>query len=140
LPHRERAGTSYFRAAAQRGLVEGGFLHWHYRFVDERTELMGEMLTSFPTRLAERSVPIALYDLGYNLGIARRLLPEVNVDRHVATFARVAAAWNRDQIRECCALLPKLRRAGPHRRATFVRRADRVSAADRALRDAATPR
>jgi hypothetical protein len=137
LPIEVRAGTSYFRAAAQRGLVEGGFLHWHYRFVDERTELMGEMLTSFPTRLAERSVPIALYDLGYNLGIARRLLPEVNVDRHVATFARVAAAWNRDQIRVLRAAAEVAKGRDRTLARAFVRgEMDRVSAADRALRDA----
>jgi hypothetical protein len=63
---------------------------------------MAEIITSFPTRLAERSVPIALYDLGYNLGIARRLLPELDITAQAATFARVAAAWNADQLRVLC--------------------------------------
>lgn len=99
LPIEVRAGTSYFRAAERRGLIEGGFFHWHYRFVDERTQRMAEILTSFPTRLAERSVPIALYDLGYNLGIARRLLPELNITRQQSTYAVVAAQWNADQLR-----------------------------------------
>jgi anaerobic magnesium-protoporphyrin IX monomethyl ester cyclase len=99
LPIEVRAGTTYFRAAARRGLVEGGLLGWHYRFADVRTERMAEIITSFPTRLAERSVPIALYDLGYNLGIARRLLPELDITAQAATFARVTAAWNTDQLR-----------------------------------------
>lgn len=97
LPIEVRAGTSYFRAAERRGLVEGGFLHWHYRFADERTARMGEMLMEFPTRLTERSVPIALYDLGYNLGIARRLIPDLDVVRHARTYARVTEAWNARQ-------------------------------------------
>ena len=71
----------------------------HYRFADRRTELLGRVLTSMPTRLAERSVPIALYDLGYNLGIARRLLPAAELDRCVDAYARISVAWNQDQIR-----------------------------------------
>jgi hypothetical protein len=99
LPIEARPGTRYFERAKQLGLLEGGFLLQHYRFVDRRTELLGRVVTSMPTRLAERSVPIALYDLGYNLGVARRLLPEAKLDRYAQEYARITAAWNRDQLR-----------------------------------------
>lgn len=101
LPLDVRAGTALSARAERLGLVSGSFLWRHYRFLDERTELLGRVVVSLPTRLAERSVPIALYDLGYNLGIARRLLPDLGetVDRLAALYERVAEAWNADQIR-----------------------------------------
>lgn len=135
LPIEVRAGTSYFRAAERRGLVEGGFLHWHYRFADGRTERMAQILTSFPTRLAERSVPIALYDLGYNLGIARRLLPEVDIARHAGTFARVTAAWNADQSRILRAAAVAASRGGSAPAAFVAEYLQAVTAFDQRLRD-----
>jgi hypothetical protein len=56
-------------------------------------------VTSLPTRLAERSVPIALYDLGYNLGVARRLCPDADVSAGAQLYARATAQWNADQVR-----------------------------------------
>jgi hypothetical protein len=94
-----RAGSAYFELARRRGLLEGGPVLWHYRFVDDRTELFGELVTSLPTRLAERSVPMGLYDLGYNLGVARRLLPELDVSAQAEVYGRVTEAWNADQAR-----------------------------------------
>jgi hypothetical protein len=99
LPLDVRAGTAYFAAAERAGLVEGGPLWRHWRCADERTALVARVLTALPTRLAERSVPIALYDLGYNLGIARRLVPEAEVSAQAALYARVTEAWNADQLR-----------------------------------------
>ena len=58
--------------------------------------MVGEGL---PTRLEEYSVPVALYDLGYNLGIAQRLMPEARVEDARAIYASVTARWNADQIR-----------------------------------------
>lgn len=112
LPHEVRAGTTLFRRAEQRGLVEGGYLHWHCRFADPRTERVARLLTSLPTRLSERSVPIALYDLAYNAGIARRLVPSADVSAALATFDDVTAAWNRDQLRVLMAALTASREAG----------------------------
>jgi hypothetical protein len=43
-----------------RGLLEGGLLLRRYRFADARTARLAEAITSFPTRLEEHSVPIAL--------------------------------------------------------------------------------
>jgi hypothetical protein len=97
LPIEARPGTPYHRRAAARGLIEGGPLWPVYRFEDERTFLVGEVLTGLPTRLAERSVPIALYDLAWGLGVARRLVPEARVEAD--TYAAVTAAWNADQVR-----------------------------------------
>src|SRR5207248_1576302 len=74
LPIDARAGTAYFERARRRGLMEGGLLWRHHRFEDARTGRAAAVILSMPTRLVERSPPIALYDLGYNLGIARRLL------------------------------------------------------------------
>jgi len=94
-----RAGTSHLAAVERRGLVEGGFLWRRYRFADPRTALLAEVLAAMPTRLAERSVAIGLYDLGYNLGVARRLVPEADLSSAIATYASVAARWNADQLR-----------------------------------------
>jgi hypothetical protein len=99
LPHEVRAGTPLFRRAMDRGLVEGGYLHWHYRFADARTARVARLLTSLPTRLAERSVPIALYDLAYNAGIARRLAPHADLRESISTFEEVTQLWNADQVR-----------------------------------------
>jgi hypothetical protein len=138
LPIEVRAGTSYFRAAERRGLVEGGFLHWHYRFADRRTQRMAEIITSFPTRLTERSVPIALYDLGYNLGIARRLAPEVGIAEFAATFDRIAAEWNRDQIRVLRgAAIAAVADESDAAAAFVAREMNRVTELDQRLRDAA---
>jgi hypothetical protein len=99
LPIDVRAGSSYFERVRRRGLLEGGALCWRYRFADARTALLAEALLGFPTRLEEYSVPVALYDLGYNLGVARRLLPDADVAAAVATYREVTARWNADQAR-----------------------------------------
>jgi anaerobic magnesium-protoporphyrin IX monomethyl ester cyclase len=101
LPLDVRAGTALYERARSRGLMEGSFLYRRYRFEDRRTELFGRAVLAFPTRLEERSVPIALYDLGYNLGIARRLLSALaaTVEGLAAEYAAIAAAWNADQLR-----------------------------------------
>jgi hypothetical protein len=98
LPIDVRAGSTYFERVRKRGLLEGGTLCWRYRFADPRTALMAEALLGLPTRLEEYSVPVALYDLGYNLGVARRLLPDADVSEACAIFADVTARWNIDQI------------------------------------------
>src|SRR4029077_2689624 len=98
LPIDVRAGSAYFERVRRRGLIEGGALCQRYRFADPRTALLAEALLGFPTRLEEYSVPVALYDLGYNLSIARRLLPEADVGDASATYYQVAERWNRDQI------------------------------------------
>ena len=99
LPIEARPGTPYHRRAAARGLIEGGLLWPVYRFVDERAFRVAEVITGLPTRLAERSVPIALYDLAWAMGVARRLVPEADVARAIATYAAVTQAWNADQVR-----------------------------------------
>jgi hypothetical protein len=99
LPIEARPGTVYHRRAAARGLIEGGPLWPVYRFEDPRSFLVSEVIAGLPTRLAERSVPIALYDLAWGIGVARRLAPAANVDRAVATYATVTEAWNADQVR-----------------------------------------
>jgi hypothetical protein len=99
LPIDVRAGSAYFERVRQRGLLEGGTFCWRYRFADPRTALFAEVLTGLPTRLEEYSVPVALYDLGYNLGIAKRLRPQVNLDGPSASYREVVARWNDDQIR-----------------------------------------
>lgn len=101
LPVDPRSGTAYFRRAAARGLAEGSFLLRRFRFEDTRVELLAKLVGSLPTRLAERSVPVALYDLGYNLGIARRFVPAAAqaVERLGALYYDVAQRWNDDQIR-----------------------------------------
>jgi hypothetical protein len=99
LPIDVRAGSSYFERVRRRGLLEGGTFCWRYRFADPRTGLLAEALTGLPTRLEEYSVPVALYDLGYNLGIAQRLLPEADVGETRLIYQDVTARWNADQIR-----------------------------------------
>lgn len=99
LPIEVRAGSAYFERARRRGLLEGGALCRRYRFEDSRTALLAEALLGFPTRLEEYSVPVALYDLGYNLGIARRLLPGSDVRDPIETYRDVTDRWNADQIR-----------------------------------------
>jgi hypothetical protein len=99
LPIEARPGTVYHRRAAARGLIEGGPLWPAYHFEDERTFLVGELITKLPTRLVERSVPIALYDLAWAIGVARRLAPEIDVAHAIDTYAHVTRAWNADQIR-----------------------------------------
>jgi Radical SAM superfamily len=99
LPIDVRAGTTYHARAARRGLLEGGFLWQRYRFEDPRTAALAEVLTGLPSRLEEHSVPLALYDLAYNLGVARRLIPALPLAREIQTYARVSDAWNADQLR-----------------------------------------
>jgi hypothetical protein len=99
LPIDVRAGSKYFERVRRRGLLEGGLLLRRYRFADPRTARLAEAITSFPTRLEEHSVPIALYDLGYNLGVARRLVPEADTDEQALVYKNVTDRWNADQIR-----------------------------------------
>src|SRR6185436_18535967 len=101
LPIDVRAGTVFHERARDRGLLEGTFLYRRYRFEDRRTELFARAVLAFLGRLAERSVPIAFYDLGYNLGVVRRLVPRVAaaVDALGAEYAAIAAVWNADQLR-----------------------------------------
>ena len=99
LPIDVRAGTRYEQVAAAHGLLEGNFLWRHFRFADPRVRALAEVVTAVPSRLHERSVPIALYDLGYNLGIAQRLVPSVDVSSARAAYFRIADAWNAEQIR-----------------------------------------
>jgi hypothetical protein len=94
-----RAGTAYEHRARTQGLVEGSFLWPHYRFVDRRMERLAEAVVSISPRLVLRSVPIALYDLAYNLGIARRLLPTLDLDAAVRAYATISGAWNAEQVR-----------------------------------------
>ncbi|HTM21800.1 MAG TPA: radical SAM protein, partial [Kofleriaceae bacterium] len=99
LPIEVRPGTAYYARASARNLVEGGLLWPAHRFEDERSFLLAQVVTGLPTRLTERSVPIALYDLGWALGCARRLAPAAEVAAAAETYARVTAAWNADQVR-----------------------------------------
>ncbi|HTL35565.1 MAG TPA: hypothetical protein VL326_20695, partial [Kofleriaceae bacterium] len=89
----------YHRRASARGLIEGGPLLPLYRYEDDRSLALGRVITGLPTRISERSVPIALYDLAWAVGVARRLAPQLDVAAGVDTYARVTAAWNADQIR-----------------------------------------
>jgi uncharacterized protein YbjT (DUF2867 family) len=104
LPLEVRAGTALFRSAQRRGLVEGCVLHWAYRFADERTQRFASASLALPTRLAARSVPIALYDLAYHLGVARRLVPEADLTRAQAAFDAITAAFHQDRQRVLRAL------------------------------------
>ena len=99
LPIDVRAGTTYHARAQRRGLLEGNFLWRHYRFEDPRTAVLAEVITGLPSRLEDHSVPLALYDLAYNLGVARRLLPALPLAHEAATYGRVSDAWNADQLR-----------------------------------------
>jgi hypothetical protein len=99
LPIDVRAGTTYHDRAERRGLLEGSFLWRRYRFADPRTAVLAEVITGLPSRLEEHSVPLALYDLAYNLGVARRLVPGLALAGQAETYARVSDAWNADQIR-----------------------------------------
>jgi hypothetical protein len=99
LPIEARPGTRYHEQAARRGLVEGACFWRHYRFADPRTERLAQIVTGLPTRLAEHSVPIALYDLAFDLGVARALAPCPELAGAHDTWERVVAAWNRDQVR-----------------------------------------
>ncbi len=99
LPIDVRAGTTYHTRAERRGLLEGGFLWRRYRFQDPRTAVLAEVITGLPSRLEQHSVPLALYDLAYNLGIARRLVPGATLARETESYARVSDAWNGDQLR-----------------------------------------
>ena len=99
LPIDVRAGTTYHDRAQRRGLLEGSFLWRRYRFVDPRTAVLAEVITGLPSRLEEHSVPLALYDLAYNLGVARRLVPGAALAHEAETYARVSDAWNADQLR-----------------------------------------
>lgn len=99
LPIEARPGTPHHRRAQARGLIEGGILWPVYRFVDERAFRVAEVITGLPTRLAEHSVPIALYDLAWAMGVAGRLVPDTDVGAATATYAAVTAAWNADQVR-----------------------------------------
>ena len=99
LPIDVRAGSAYFERVRRHGLLEGGTLCQRYRFADPRTALLAEALLGFPTRLEEYSVPVALYDLGYNLGIARRLLPPRTFVSRIDIYGDVTERWNADQMR-----------------------------------------
>jgi hypothetical protein len=127
LPIDARAGTAYFERAQKRGLMEGGFLWRHYRFEDARTERAADVILSMPTRLVERSPPIALYDLGYNLGIARRLLGHEDD----GSYARISEAWNADQLRLLQAACEAAERGDTGE--LKARERDRVRAHDEAL-------
>ncbi len=133
LPIEARPGTRHFARAERLGLLEGGLLLQHYRFVDHRTELVGRVVTALPTRLAERSVPIGLYDLGYNLGIVRRLLPGAALGGFAERYARVAAAWNRDQVRLLREAAAAAGQGAQQVDALIARERPRVTAHDRAL-------
>jgi len=91
LPIDVRAGTTYFARAEKRGLLEGGFLWRRYRFEDPRTALLAQALQGLPSRLEEHSVPLALYDLAYNAGIARRLIGGARVEEAAAAYFDIAA-------------------------------------------------
>ena len=99
LPIDVRAGSRYFERVRARGLLEGGLLCWRYRFEDPRTALLAQALTGLPTRLEEYSVPVALYDLGYNLGVARRFVSGADVEEACDVYRDVTARWNVDQLR-----------------------------------------
>jgi hypothetical protein len=138
LPIDVRAGTAYFDRAARRGLVEGSFLYRKYRFEDPRTEQVARVLLALPTRLEERSVPVALYDVGYNLGVARRLVPDVGplVDELEKTYRAIANAWNADQIRLLQAAMLTAESGDAAVRALIAREAPAIDRHDRALVDA----
>jgi hypothetical protein len=88
-----------------------------------------------PTRLVERSVPIALYDLGYNLGAARRLAPDAELAQATAAYAQIAEAWNRDQLLLLRAAVESATRGPVAVEELVEREAERVRAHDEALVD-----
>lgn len=135
LPIDVRAGTVYFERAACRGLLEGNFLYRKYRFEDGRTERVARVLLSLPTRLEERSVPVALYDVGYNLGVARRLVPAVRllVDELERAYRGIANAWNADQARVLLAAMDSADTGEAAVRDFVEREAPLVDRNDRAL-------
>jgi len=134
LPIEARAGSAYFRRAQSLGLIEGGFMMWQYRFLDRRTQRMGQMMMGFPTRLAERSVPIGLYDLGYNLGVARRLVEGLDLSPLSRAYEDIARAWNQDQNLLLRAAADAAQSADPAATEAFIAsRLERVTAHDRAL-------
>jgi anaerobic magnesium-protoporphyrin IX monomethyl ester cyclase len=143
LPIEARPGTVYHRRASARQLIEGGPLWPVYRFEDERAFLVGQVITGLPTRLAERSVPIGLYDLAWGLGVARRLAPQADVEAAAATYASVTAAWNADQVRVLRAAIDAARNGRDAvdaliaRERTYLRAHDGalLNACDRALVD-----
>ena len=108
LPIDVRAGTTYHARAESRGLLEGGFLWRRYRFEDPRTAVLAEVITGLPSRLEEHSVPLALYDLAYNLGIARRLIPALPLAREAADLRARQRCLERRPA-------PDPRRRGPDR-------------------------
>lgn len=97
LPIEARRGSVIARRAERAGLLEGGPLHVHYRFADPRVARVGRMLFALPTRLRQRSVPVAMYDLAYNLGIAARLHDGVELGPTWALWDETSAVWNEDQ-------------------------------------------
>ena len=117
LPIDVRAGTTYHDRAERRGLLEGGFLWRRYRFADPRTAVLAEVITGLPSRLEEHSVPLALYDLAYNLGVARRLVPGLVLAHETESYARISDAWNADQLRILEAAMQLASRATWRRRA-----------------------
>ncbi|HEY4240424.1 MAG TPA: cobalamin-dependent protein [Kofleriaceae bacterium] len=133
LPIEARPGTVYHRRAAARGLIEGGLVWPHYHFEDARAFRVAEVLTRLPTRLVERSVPIALYDLAWAMGVAGRLAPDAALGGVRETYAEVTAAWNADQVRVLRAALAAAL-AGPDATAELLaRERPAVTAHDRAL-------
>jgi hypothetical protein len=136
LPIEARAGSAYFRRAQSLGLLEGGFMMWQYRFLDERTQRMGQMMMGFPTRLEERSVPIGLYDLGYNLGVARRLVEGIDLSHLTMTYEEIARDWNQDQNRLLRAAADAAQSADSSATKVFIAsQLECVTAHDRALLD-----
>jgi hypothetical protein len=98
LPIEARPGTVNHARATARGLIEGGLVLPVYRFADERAFRVARVVTGLPTRLAERSVPIALYDLAWAIGVAERIAG-IDAANARTTYAAISAAWNADQVR-----------------------------------------
>jgi hypothetical protein len=135
LPIDVRAGSKYFERVRSRGLLEGGLLLRRYRFADPLTARLAEAITSFPTRLEEHSVPIALYDLGYNLGVARRLVPEADTDEQALVYKSVTDRWNADQIRVLRGAATAAEASDPSAVARFVKEErERIRSLDTELR------
>ncbi|MDH5675896.1 MAG: cobalamin-dependent protein [Myxococcales bacterium] len=133
LPIDARPGTRITRRAEARGLLEGGFLWRRYRFEDARTGRLARLLAGLPTRLAERSVPMALYDLGYNAGIASRLDSDVPSDFARDAYATLSARWNVNQMQLLRAGLSAAADSDAAVDALLQRERPRVRAFDRQL-------